>query len=82
VKGLDPSSTMRAKRPELALKRGPDVELPADQLALLAGTYKDPESGYKIRVEPVGNRLRAVEVGEGSAMALVATSPACFRIEA
>lgn len=81
VKGLDPSCTVRAKRPEFALKQDPDVELPADQLARLAGTYRDPESGYEIRVEPVGNRLRAVEVGEGSAMMLVATSPARFRIE-
>ena len=82
VKGLDPSCATQAKRLEFALKREPDVELPADQLARLAGTYKDPESGYEIRIEPLGNRLRAVEVGEGTTMVLVATSPTRFRIEA
>ncbi|HEV2845676.1 MAG TPA: alpha/beta fold hydrolase, partial [Thermoanaerobaculia bacterium] len=81
VKGLDPSCAARAKRPSFALKRDPEVELPADQLARFAGTYKDPESGYEVRVKPEGNRLRAFEVAEGSVMLLVPTSPTRFRIE-
>ena len=57
------------------------MELPADQLARLAGTYKDPESGYEVRIQPEGNRLRAFEVAEESVMLLVPTSPTRFRIE-
>ncbi len=81
VKGLDTSCLARAKRLEFALKRDPDVEVPATQLARLTGTYKDRESGYEIRVETLGNRLRAVEVGEESTLVLVPTSPTRFRIE-
>jgi pimeloyl-ACP methyl ester carboxylesterase len=81
VKGLDPSCLERTKRPEFALKRDPDVELPADQLSRLAGTYKDRESGLEVRIEPVGNRLRVLAVGEGSMMLLAPTSPTRFRIE-
>lgn len=81
VKGLDASCMARVKRLQFALKRDPDVELPADQLARLAGTYKDPESGYELKVEALGSRLRAEEVGEGSILVLVATSPTHFRIE-
>lgn len=81
VKGLDASCMARVKRPQFALKRDPDVELPADQLARLAGTYKDPESGYELKVETLGDRLRAEEVGEGSLLVLVATSPTRFRIQ-
>lgn len=58
----------------------PDVELPADQLARLAGTYKNRESGYEIRVEIVGKRLRVFE-GEYPPVVLVATSPTRFRVE-
>ncbi len=57
------------------------MEVPADQFARLTGTYKDRESGYTIRVESLGHRLRAVEVGEDSTLVLVATSPTRFRIE-
>jgi len=57
------------------------VSLPAEQLARLTGTYKDRESGYAIRVEPLGNHLRAMEEGEDTAMVLAATSPTRFRIE-
>src|SRR4029079_16619964 len=74
VKGLDTSCMTRTKRPEFALKRDPDVELPADQLARLTGTYKDRESGYEIRIEAVGNRLRAVDLGDKSVMVLAAAS--------
>jgi len=81
VKGLDTSCMTRTKPLEFALKRDPDMEVPADQLARLTGTYKDPESGYEIRVEPLGNRLRAIEVGEESTLVLVATSPTRFRVE-
>ncbi|MFL6260561.1 MAG: alpha/beta hydrolase [Thermoanaerobaculia bacterium] len=81
VKGLDTSCLARTKRPEFVLRRDPDVEVPADQLARLTGTYKDRESGYTVRVETLGNRLRAVEVGEDSTLVLVATSPTRFRIE-
>src|SRR5262249_23922898 len=55
VKGLDTSCLARTKRPEFALKRDPDIELPADQLARMAGTYKDRESGYEVRVEILGH---------------------------
>jgi len=81
VKGLDPSCMARTKRPEFVLKQDPEVEVPADQLARLTGTYEDRESGYAIRIEPMGSRLRAVEVGEESILVLVATSPIRFRIE-
>ena len=81
VKGLDPSCMARTKRPEFVLKRDPEVEVPADQLARLTGIYKDRESGYAIRIEVLGKRLRAVEVGEEAIMVLVATSPTRFRIE-
>jgi pimeloyl-ACP methyl ester carboxylesterase len=81
VKGLDTSCIKRTKRPEFVLKRDPDVELPAAQLARLTGTYKDQESGYEIRIETLGNRLRAVDLAEKSIMVLVATSPTRFRIE-
>jgi pimeloyl-ACP methyl ester carboxylesterase len=81
VKGLDTSCLAHTKRPDFVLKRDQDVELPADQLARLTGTYKDQESGYEIRVEILGNRLRAVEVGEESTLVLVPTSPTRFRIE-
>ena len=81
LQGLDPSCMARTKRPQFALKRDPDVELPADQLARLAGTYKDRESGFEVRIETVGNRLRALAVGEGSTMILAPTSPIRFRIE-
>ncbi|HEX7185990.1 MAG TPA: alpha/beta hydrolase [Thermoanaerobaculia bacterium] len=80
-KGLDTTCLARTKRPAFVLKRDPDVELPADQLARLAGTYKDRESGYEIRIEAVGKLLRAVVAGEGSNMLLVPISPTRFRIE-
>jgi len=81
VKGLDTSCLAQTKRPEFVLKRDPDVELPADQLARLTGTYKDRESGYEIRIEILGHRLRAVDLAEKSIMVLAATSPTRFRIE-
>lgn len=37
------------------------MDLTADQLALLAGTYKNPESGSEIRIEPLGRGLRVLE---------------------
>jgi pimeloyl-ACP methyl ester carboxylesterase len=81
VKGLDPTCMARAKRPDFVLRQDPDVKLPADQLARLTGTYKDPESGYGIRVEILGDHLRAVELGEEVTMILLATSPTHFRFE-
>ncbi len=82
VKGLDTSCLSKTKRPEFVLKQDPDVELPAAQLARLAGTYKDQESGYEIRIEPLGgHRLRAVDLSDKSIMVLAATSPTRFRIE-
>jgi pimeloyl-ACP methyl ester carboxylesterase len=81
VKGLDTSCVARTKRPEFVLKRDPDVEVPADQLARLTGTYEDTESGVAVRIETVGPRLRAVWVGEEAPMLLTATSPTRFRIE-
>lgn len=80
VKGLDTSCLERMKRPEFALKRDPDVELPADRLARLAGTYKDRESGYEMRIERLGPHLRSVAEGQRPVV-LVATSPTRFRIE-
>ena len=80
-KGLDTSCLAQTKRPDFVLKRDPDVELPADQLARLTGTYKDRESGYEIRIEILGHRLRAVDLAEKSIMVLAATSPTRFRIE-
>jgi pimeloyl-ACP methyl ester carboxylesterase len=81
LKGLDPSCLARTKRPDFVLNREADVELPPDQLARLAGSYKDPESGYEIRVTVLGNRLRAEEVGEESTLVLVPTAPTRFRME-
>ena len=80
VKGLDTSCVARTKRPEFVLKHEPDVELPADQLARLAGTYRDPESGFEVRIETVGRNLRVFE-GEYPPMVLMATSPTRFRME-
>lgn len=80
VKGLDTSCLERMKRPEFALKRDPDVELPADQLARLAGIYKDKESGYEMRIERLGPHLWSVAEGQRPVV-LVATSPTRFRIE-
>lgn len=56
------------------------MELPADQLARLAGIYKDPESGHEVRVETVGRRLRLFE-GEYPPVTLIALSPTRFRVE-
>lgn len=81
VKGLDTSCLAKTKRPEFVLKQDPDVELPAAQLARLAGTYKDPESGYEVRIELLGNRLRAVDLSDKSVMVLAPTSPTRFRVE-
>jgi pimeloyl-ACP methyl ester carboxylesterase len=80
VKGLDASCLARTKRPEFALKWDPDVELPADQLARLAGTYKERGSGRELRIETVGNRLQLLQ-GEDPPTVLVATAPLRFRIE-
>jgi pimeloyl-ACP methyl ester carboxylesterase len=79
-KGIDTSCLERMKRPEFALKRDPDVELPADQLARLAGTYTDRESGYEMRIETLGRHLRSV-AGRQRPIVLVATSPTRFRVE-
>lgn len=80
VKGLDTSCLGRMKRPEFALKWEPEVELPADQLARLAGTYKERESGREVRIETAGRRLQVLE-GEYPPMVLVAISPTRFRME-
>ncbi len=80
VNGLDTSCVAPTRRPAFVLRRDPDVELPATQLARLAGTYKDRESGYEIRVETLGKRLRVVE-GEDPPVVLVPTSPTRFRME-
>lgn len=80
VKGLDTSCAARTRRPEFVLTAPPDVELPADQLARLAGIYRDPENDYEIRIETVGNILRVRE-GEYPPMGLVALSPTRFRVE-
>lgn len=80
VQGLDTSCLARIKRPEFVLKQDPDVEVPADQLARLAGTYRDRESGFEIRFEVSGDRLRAT-VGDPPFMVLVPTSPTRFRVE-
>jgi pimeloyl-ACP methyl ester carboxylesterase len=81
LQGLDTSCMARVKRPEFVLRRDPDVEVPADQLTRLAGTYQEPESGMEIRVETLGRGLRAMYVGDGGPMVLVATSPTRFRVE-
>ena len=80
AQGLDASCMARTKRPEFVLKWEPDIELPTDQLALLAGTYKNPESGSEIRIEPLGHGLRVLE-GEYPPTVLLATSPTRFRVE-
>jgi pimeloyl-ACP methyl ester carboxylesterase len=80
VQGLDTSCTTRLKRPEFVLHRDPEVQVPIDQLARLTGTYRDPESGYMVRIETVGNHLRAV-LADAGPMLLVATSPTHFRVE-
>lgn len=80
VKGLDTSCLARTKRPDFALKWDPDVELPADQLARLTGTYKERESGRELKVETAGNRLQILQ-GEDPPTVLVATAPLRFRIE-
>jgi pimeloyl-ACP methyl ester carboxylesterase len=81
LQGLDTSCMARTKRPDFVLRRDPDVEVPADQLARLAGTYTEPESGMEVRVETLGRGLRAMYVGDGGPMVLVATSPTRFRVE-
>jgi hypothetical protein len=81
VKGLDTSCVARTRRMAFVLKRDPEVELTAGQLARLAGTYKDRESGMEIRIETLGRRLRAVMVGQESPKLLVASSPTRFRME-
>jgi pimeloyl-ACP methyl ester carboxylesterase len=81
VRGLDTSCLTRTKRADFALRQDPDVEVPVDQLARLTGTYKDRESGYEVRVEVVGQRLRAVEVIEENILVLAAASPTRFRME-
>jgi pimeloyl-ACP methyl ester carboxylesterase len=81
VRGLDTSCATRLKRLQFVLQQDPDVEVPADQLARLAGTYRDRESGYELRFEVVGKRLRAVDVAEGEIQLLAATSPTRFRRE-
>jgi len=80
VQGLDTSCLARIKRPEFVLKQDPDVEVPADELARLTGTYKDRESELEMRFEVSGDRLRAM-VGDQPFMILVATSPTRFRVE-
>jgi pimeloyl-ACP methyl ester carboxylesterase len=80
VKGLDTSCVTRTKRPAFVLKWDPDVELPADQLARLAGTYKEQESGREVEIVTAGSRLQLLD-GEAPPTVLVATSPTRFRIE-
>jgi len=80
VKGLDTSCLARTKRPEFALRWDPEVELPADQLARLTGTYKEHASGLEMRIETVGNRLKLLQ-GEYPPTILMATSPTRFRVE-
>jgi hypothetical protein len=80
VQGLDTSCLNRLKRPAFALRRDPEVTLPADQLARLSGTYKDRERGVEVRVETRGNLLRVLQA-EQSSLTLRAVSPTRFRIE-
>jgi pimeloyl-ACP methyl ester carboxylesterase len=80
VQGLDTSCLARTKRPEFALRWDPEVELPADQLARLAGTYKGQTSGLEIRIEAAGQRLKMLE-GDYPPTILMATSPTRFRVE-
>jgi pimeloyl-ACP methyl ester carboxylesterase len=80
VKGLDTSCLGRTKRPDFALRWDPEVELPADQLARLAGAYKERTSGLEMRIETVGNRLQILQ-GENPPAILMATSPTRFRVE-
>ena len=80
VKGLDTSCLARTKRPEFVLRWDPEVELPADQLARLTGTYKERTSGLEMRIETAGNRLKLLE-GEYPPTILMATSPTRFRVE-
>ena len=80
VKGLDTSCIPRTKRLEFALKWDPDVELPTDQLARLAGIYKGSENGHELRIETAGRHLKVLE-GEYPPTVLVATSPTRFRVE-
>jgi pimeloyl-ACP methyl ester carboxylesterase len=79
VQGLDTSCLARTKRPEFTLKWDPEIEVPADQLARLAGTYKD-RSGHEIRIRTAGRRLQVLE-GEYPPTVLVAVSPTRFRLE-
>jgi hypothetical protein len=73
-----PVAGLAAPAPKLALAPCTTV---SGSAGLPAGTYKDPESGYGIRVEILGDHLRAVELGEEATMVLVATSPTHFRVE-
>ncbi|HVR97960.1 MAG TPA: alpha/beta hydrolase [Thermoanaerobaculia bacterium] len=80
VQGLETSCLGRTKRPEFALRWVPEVELPADQLARLTGTYTERTSGLETRIETAGNRLKLVQ-GEYPPAILMATSPTRFRVE-
>jgi len=81
VKGLDTSCVARTRRMAFVLKRDREVELTAGQMARLAGTYKDRESGMEIRIETLGRRLRAMTAGQENPKLLVASSPTRFRLE-
>jgi pimeloyl-ACP methyl ester carboxylesterase len=80
VKGLDTSCLARTKRPEFVLKHEPEVVLPADQLARLTGTYKEPKSGREVRIVTAGHRLHLLEA-EYPPTVLLATAPARFYLE-
>lgn len=80
VEGLDTSCVARMKRPEFVLEREADIELKTEDLARLAGTYKDAESGFVLKTELLGGKLRAT-LGNESPLVLIPTSPTRFRVE-
>ena len=80
LEGLDTSCVARMKRPEFVLRMDPEVKLAADQLARFQGSYKDAESGLAMKIEKIGEHLRAV-FGPEAPVVLIPTGPARFRVE-
>lgn len=80
VEGLDTSCVARMQRPDFVLRRDEDIELKPAELAPLAGSYKDDESGLAMSIELIGDRLRATLGGEAPVV-LVPVGPTRFRVE-
>jgi len=70
----------RMQRPDFVLRRDEDIELKPAELAPMAGSYKEDESGFAMSVELVGGHLRATLSGEAPVV-LVPVGPTRFRIE-